>query len=455
MAITKIHPIKTTLSLSIDYICDPAKTDEAILISSYKCGHITAALQFENTKEIMNSQCKNLARHLIQSFIPHEVTPTLAHAIGQELCEKHLKGKYEYVMTTHIDKGHIHNHIIFNNVSFIDGKAYISNKKSYHQIRNESDQICKSNGLSIINGDNLQSNNKTKGKSYKEYQEQNSGNSYKAKLKYTIDLAIKKAKDWDEFIVLMQEYGYEIKHGKHVSFKAIDQERFTRAKTIGSDYSEDCIKERIDNRQSGKLNHGTKQRTPIKVVDITSNQLASESAGFARWLKLQNLKNMAKTWQSINQNDIDDINAFYSHVAKVHDEFLKIQGDLKNVEQEILKTADRIKNINTYKKYKSIFTSYQNSTDKDAYLSMHESKIILFEAAREALESENHKQSLEPISTLEIRIKELTDESEKLMTVLDGHKKKLSEANQLKRNFEIYLRAPNQMSKSHLDVNDY
>jgi len=440
MAITKIHPIKTTLNLSMDYICDATKTDEAILISSYKCGHKTAALQFENTKEVMNSPCKNIARHLIQSFMPGEVTPTLAHEIGQELCEKHLKGKYEFVMTTHIDKGHIHNHIIFNNVSFVDGKAYISNKKSYHQIRNESDQICKDNGLSILSDDNHQNNNKTKGKSYKEYQELKAGNSYKAKLKYTIDLAIKKSKDWDEFINFMYEYGYEIKHGVHISFKASNQERFTRAKTIGPDYSEERIKERIENRASGKLNHNAKQRTPIKVVDITSNRLASESAGFARWLKLQNLKNMAKTWQSINQNDIGDIEAFYSHVAKIHDDFIQIQGDLKSVEQKIIEAADQIKNINTYKKYKSIYTGYQNSTDKDAYLRTHESKIILFEAARESLGSIISKSSSDSISTLENKIQELTLESEKLIPVLVEHKKKVSEVNQLKSNLETYLK---------------
>ncbi len=440
MAITKIHPIKTTLSLSIDYICDAEKTDEAILISSYKCGYKTAALQFENTKEVMNSPCKNLARHLIQSFMPGEVTPALAHQIGQELCEKHLKGKYEYVMTTHIDKGHIHNHIIFNNVSYVDGKAYISNKKSYHQIRNESDQICKDNSLSIITGDDLQKNNKTKGKSYKEYQEQKNGNSYKAKLKYTIDLAIKKSKEWDEFIKLMQEYGYEIKYGKHISFKDINQERFTRSKTIGLDYSEELIKERIENRVSGKLNHTTRQRTSDKVVDINSNKLASESVGFARWLKLQNLKNMAKTWQSINQNDIGDIDDFYSHVDKIHDDFLKIQGDLKKVELEIQETADQIRNINIFKKYKSIYTGYQNSTDKDAYLRLHEYKIILFEAARESLGSIISKPTSDSISTLENKIQELTLESEKLMAVLVEHKRKVSEVNQLKSNLETYLK---------------
>jgi hypothetical protein len=451
MAITKIHPIKTTLSLSIDYICNATKTDEAILISSYKCGHKTAALQFENTKEVMNSPCKNIARHLIQSFMPGEVTPTLAHEIGQELCEKHLKGKYEYVMTTHIDKGHIHNHIIFNNVSFIDGKAYISNKKSYHQIRNESDQICKDNGLSILSGDDQQ-NNKIKGKSYKEYQELKAGNSYKAKLKYTIDLAIKKSMDWDEFINFMHEYGYEIKRGVYISFKAFNQERFTRAKTIGPDYSEERIKERIDNRANSKLNHNAKQRAPIKVVDISSNRLVSESAGFARWLKLQNLKNMAKTWQSINQNDIGDIEAFYSHVAKIHDDFIQVQGDLKSVEQKIIETADQIKNINTYKKYKSIYTGYQNSIDKDAYLRMHESKIILFEAARESLGSIISKQSSDSISILENKIQELTVESEKLMVVLVEHKKKVSELNQLKSNLETYLKTSYQTTQFHLDI---
>ena len=436
----KIHPIKTTLSLSIDYICDAGKTDEEILISSYKCGYKTAALQFENTKEVMNSQCKNLARHLIQSFMPGEVTSVLAHQIGQELCDNHLKGKYEYVMTTHIDKGHIHNHIIFNNVSYVDGKAYISNKKSYHQIRNESDQICKDNGLSIITGDDLQKNTRTKGKSYKEYQEQKSGNSYKAKLKYTIDLAIKKSKDWDEFIKLMQEYGYELKHGKHISFKAITQERFTRAKTIGSEYSEELIKDRIENRVSGKLNHTTRQRTSDKVVDINSNKLASESAGFARWLKLQNLKNIAKTWQSINQNDIGDLDAFYSHVAKLHDDLLKIQSDLKNIELKIQNTADQIKNINTYKKYKSIYTGYQISTDKEAYLRLHESKIILFEAARVALDTIDRKQPKLSIPMLKDQIQKLTVESEALIIQQKEHKQKVAEVNLLKNNLKNYLK---------------
>ncbi len=109
MAVTKIHPIKTTLDLSINYICDPAKTNNEILISSHGCGYKTAAIEFAKTKELTNSQCKNLARLLIQSFMPGELTPEEAHQIGKALCEKHLDGRHEYVLTTHVDKGHIHN----------------------------------------------------------------------------------------------------------------------------------------------------------------------------------------------------------------------------------------------------------------------------------------------------------------------------------------------------------
>lgn len=204
MAITKIHPIKTTLEKSIDYISDQDKTDEAILISTHGCGYKTAAIEFQKTKNTSNSSCKNLARHLIQSFMPGEVSPEDAHQIGKALCEKHLEGKHEFVLTTHVDKGHIHNHIIFNNVSFFDGKAYISNKRSYHKIRAISDDLCRKSDLSIATEIEVNKyRNKINGTSYKEYQERKKGNSYKAKLQYNIDAAIRSARDWEDFLNIL------------------------------------------------------------------------------------------------------------------------------------------------------------------------------------------------------------------------------------------------------------
>ena len=133
MAITKIHPIKSTLNLAIDYIVNGDKTDEQLLVSTHKCHESTAHTQFLRIRNNAGTKGTVLARHLIQSFLPGETSPELAHQIGMELCKKILKDEYEFILSTHIDKGHIHNHIIFNNVNMITGRCYQSNKKSYHK----------------------------------------------------------------------------------------------------------------------------------------------------------------------------------------------------------------------------------------------------------------------------------------------------------------------------------
>lgn len=450
MAITKIHPIKTTLDLSIDYICDPSKTDEEILITAYKCGHKTAALQFKNTKELMNSSSKNLGRHLIQSFMPDEVSPALAHQIGEELCENHLKGKYEYVITTHIDRGHIHNHIIFNNVSFIDGKAYISNKKSYHQIRKQSDEICQTHGLSII--ESTPSNtktNKVKGQSYKEYTERKKGNSYKAKLQYSIDLAIKKAQDYEEFQRIMRSLGYTIKNGKHISFKANGQERFTRSKTIGSGYTEERIKERIANRAISTNTKSYKRRSSNKVVDINTNNLANESRGFTRWLKLQNLKKMAKSWQLLSSENLTDLNSFNDIVIKIHDEYNQNLSYVKSIETNLFSIADYKKQLNIYNKYKDIHQSYTTASDFETFFQENESKLILFLAADEYLKS-NALSTTTTLKELNTQTDVLLNNLEKSKKVLSQHKEKLNDINELKHNLETYLK-DHQVSKPLLE----
>ena len=134
MAITKIHPIKSTLKKAIDYIVDPAKTDDKLLVSSFGCAVETADLEFEKTRLLAMQKGNNLAHHLIQAFEPGEVSYAQAHEIGRQLADEILGGKYEYVIATHINKEHCHNHIIFCAVDFAEHKKYISNRKSYAQI---------------------------------------------------------------------------------------------------------------------------------------------------------------------------------------------------------------------------------------------------------------------------------------------------------------------------------
>ncbi|MCH4888931.1 endonuclease [Acidaminobacter sp. JC074] len=439
MAITKIHPIKTTLDLSIDYICDSEKTDEEILISSYKCGHKTAALQFANTRELMNSSAKNLGRHLIQSFMPDEVTPSLAHQIGQELCDKHLKGKYEYVITTHVDRGHIHNHIIFNNVSFLDGKAYLSNKKSYHQIRKHSDDLCKLYELSIV--DNTKSEvekNTVKGQSYKEHLERKNGTSYKAKLQYSIDLAIKKARDYDDFLGIMRSYGYTFKQGKHISFKANNQERYTRAKTIGSEYTEERIKERIKKRLKSTISYSSKRLSKNKVIDIKSNKLASQSVGFARWLKLQNLKNMAKTWSTFTNENISDLTSFNETISNVHDEYNLQLSCVKSLELKLINIKEYRKQLDIFNKHLGLYKSYSNAADPELFFQQYERKLILFVAADEYLKLNELCTSIS-LDNLSNQIGSLLDDLTNAKKILSQQKDKLKEINDLKNNLDLYL----------------
>ena len=186
MAITKIHPIKSTLNLAIDYITKSEKIDEKILVSSFKCHPSTAHIQFMKTREDNDTKGTVLARHLIQSFLPGEVDPIKAHEIGMELCKKILKGDYEFVLATHIDRGHIHNHIIFNNVNYKTGKYYQSNKKTYHKIRYQSDELCKENNLSVIDEyyEAYKRKYKTAGKSWYEYEQNKKGADMVANKRY-------------------------------------------------------------------------------------------------------------------------------------------------------------------------------------------------------------------------------------------------------------------------------
>lgn len=150
MAVTKIKPIKSTVKKALDYIQNPAKTDGKLLVSSFGCSFETADIEFQMELEQVMQKGNNIAHHLIQSFEPGESTSEQAHEIGRQLADEVLGGKYEYVLSTHIDKGHIHNHIIFCAVDMVEHKKYISNKQSYAYIRRTSDRLCRENGLSVV-----------------------------------------------------------------------------------------------------------------------------------------------------------------------------------------------------------------------------------------------------------------------------------------------------------------
>ena len=387
MAITKIHPIKSTLNLAIDYITNENKTDEKILVTSNKCFPATAHTQFLKTREDNNVKGTVLARHLIQSFLPNETTPEQAHQIGLDLCNKILKDEYEFVLTTHIDKGHIHNHIIFNNVNMVTGKCYQSNKKSYHKIRYQSDKLCKENNLIVIDEhyEAYKKKYKTNGKSWYENDHYKKGSSWKSKLQFDIDRTVKQSKDWNDFLDKMAILGYEIKHGKHIAFKHKDKERFTRSKIIGIDYTEDRIKERI-NESANHRNYPTKKRIG-NIIYIDNNKKVKSSKGYEYWATKHNLQVASDIVVLMREKGIKTLSQLDDYIKESADRRQDLQDKIKVIDNDITKLSKDMEQVHTVKLYQQIYLEYKNDTTDKAFFEEHKSEILLYQNALSELKN--------------------------------------------------------------------
>ena len=409
------------MSKAIAYILNPEKTDEKLLVSSYGCASETAAREFEWTRKIAEQKGMNpvriIARHVIQSFEIGEVTPELAHEIGKQFADEILGGKYEYVLTTHIDKDHVHNHLIFNAVDFVNYHAYKSYKRIYYDMREVSDRLCKENGLSVIPP------SQNKGMSYKEYTEAKRGTSWKQKLKQTIDRLVITAKDYDDFLRLMQEAGYEIKPGKYISFRAEGQERFTRSKTIGENYTEERIKERIAGRTPRRSQRQTVPKSISLIADIQERIRLIDSKGYEYKAKLTILKEAARTLNYLTENNLLQYADLEKKVEDVHSSYDRIGKELKGVEARLREVQPLIKNISNYQRLKPVYDAFQKAKDKPGFKAKHEAELVIFEAARSTLLAMQGDEKLPSLKTLQAEQAQLFEEQERLYAERNRFKK--------------------------------
>ena len=438
MAVTKIKAIRGTLSKAIAYILNPEKTDEKLLVSSYGCASETAAREFEWTRKIAEQKGMNpvriIARHVIQSFEIGEVTPELAHEIGKQFADEILGGKYEYVLTTHIDKDHVHNHLIFNAVDFVDYHAYKSYKRIYYDMREVSDRLCKENGLSVIPP------SQNKGMGYKEYTEAKRGTSWKQKLKQTIDRLVITAKDYDDFLRLMQEAGYEIKTGKYISFRAEGQERFTRSKTIGENYTEERIKERIAGRTPRRSQRQTTPKGISLIGDIQERIRLIDSKGYEYKAKLTILKEAARTLNYLTENNLLQYADLEKKVEDVHSSYDRTGKELKGVEARLREVQPLIKNISNYQRLKPVHDAFQKAKDKPSFKAKHEAELVIFEAARSTLLAMQGDEKLPSLKTLQAEQQRLLEEQQRLYDERARLKKEARMIDTLKANVDDFLR---------------
>ena len=448
MAVTKIKAIRGTLSKAIAYILNPEKTDEKLLVSSYGCASETAAREFEWTRKIAEQKGMNpvriIARHVIQSFEIGEVTPELAHEIGKQFADEILGGKYEYVLTTHIDKDHVHNHLIFNAVDFVDYHAYKSYKRIYYDMREVSDRLCKENGLSVIPP------SQNKGMGYKEYTEAKRGTSWKQKLKQTIDRLVITAKDYDDFLRLMQEAGYEIKTGKYISFRAEDQERFTRSKTIGENYTEERIKERIAGRTPRRNRRQTVPKGISLIGDIQERIRLIDSKGYEYKAKLTILKEAARTLNYLTENNLLQYADLEKKVEDVHSSYDRTGKELKGVEARLREVQPLIKNISNYQRLKPVYDAFQKAKDKPGFKAKLEAELVIFEAARSTLLAMQGDEKLPSLKTLQAQQQRLLDEQQRLYDERAKLKKEVKKIETIKSNVDTFLAPSADHDRDHL-----
>ena len=420
--------------------CNPDKLDGKLLVSSFGCAAETDDIEFGWTRRHAIDKGTHLGRHLIQAFEPGEVSAEEAHEIGMQLAKEILGGKYEFVLTTHIDKGHIHNHLIFNAVSFTDHKHYHANKRSYHEIRRASDHLCREHGLSVIVP------GRDKGRSYIEHQAAQNGTSYKAKLKAAIDRLIPVSYSLEDLLARLQREGYEIKRGKYISAKASDQERFTRLKTLGADYTEEAVATRIAGDPRPSRQPRQRNGKVSLLIDIQNNIKAQQSTGYQRWATIENLKRAAATMNFLTEHGIGSYEELEEWCDAVAAASIRTRESLRDTEQQIADLAFLGKQIDTYRKLKPIYDRYKESKDKEKFLRGFESEIFLFEAAAKGIKKAGFAK-LPSAEKLKAELNGLAARKTALQEEFQKIQREEREYDMLRQNVDILLERPKEQEQ--------
>lgn len=412
MAYTKIHAIKATLNKAINYITNPSKTDGKMLVDSFACSPESADIEFDFALKKTLTAGFNKAFHLIQSFMPGEVSYDEAHMIGKELADRLLDGKYSYVIATHIDHNHIHNHIIFCAADNIQHRKYDDNKRSYYHIRRLSDELCTEHNLSVIKP------GQKRGMKYNEWAARKDNNSYKEKLTKDIDDTISVAKSYEDFIDLMNARGYEIKGedfgesaSKYIAFRPLESKQFIRgsARSLGDSYTKESIRSRITDVHKSQ----TRRKTPfpkrpdepdgIKIttmeniisrsprsitesprsslIDTTTDKMLS-SPGLLRWANVQNLKAAAHAYTVMEEpQNIQERIAVKKELIKT------AKSSLVELEKKMKPAAEILHYAEMYRSNLRYHNAMERSKDPDRYYREHDTQINLFNAAEYVLQN--------------------------------------------------------------------
>ena len=455
MAISNLLPRKAMPSRSRaqslkdrhDYDQNPEKTGGGELVSSYQCTPETAAQEFEISKQLYyqltgRSQPKRrdvIMYRIIQSFKPGEVTPEEANRIGYELAMKFTKGRHAFVVSTHTDKAHIHSHIEFNSTNLdCDGK-FENVKDSAFILRRLNDELCAAHGLSVIQ------NPKKQAKLPGEAAAVKYGVSFKERLRQTIDRVLLESRSYEDFLARMRAEGYEIREGKNLSFRAPGQERFTRSKRLGDDYTKEALMERSGG--SRRRTAAVRTAAPARhgninlLIDIQKKMEAGKGKGYERWAKIFNLKEAAKTLNFLVDNGLTDYDSLLERAEEIRGKFEKASARMKQLESRMAQTAQMKTHIINYSQTREVYIAYKKARNKGKFRAEHRAEIEKHEAAKKAFDALGGK-AIPKVAQLTEEYGKLLAEKQSWYEEYRDLKKEMLEYQTIRQNVDRMLEMP-------------
>lgn len=426
----------------IDYALNPDKTNNGEYISSYECDPNTVQGEFLLSKRIYSDitgreQANDVIAYQIrQSFKPGEVTPELANKIGYELGMRFTKGNHAFIVATHIDKSHIHNHIIYNSTSLDCTKKFRDFLGSGKAVRKISDRLCLENGLSIIE-------NPKRGKNhYGKWLGDKKPVTHSQNLRNTIDeILLKNPTDFDVFLSQMEHAGYSIKQGKYLAFKNNDQKKFIRLRSLGEGYTEEEIRAVINEEKpfANRKRATVKSQSPVNLlVDIQAKLQAGKGAGYERWAKIFNLKQMAQTMNYLTENNLLDYKDLEKKAQAFTDNFNEISTQIKDIEKRMTEIGNLKTHIINYSKTRDVYIAYRKAGYSKKFYEEHTADILLHKAAKIVFDELEDKK-LPTIKALQEEYSVLLSEKKKAYAKYHSIKKEMKNILTAKANVDRLL----------------
>ena len=433
--------VAACLKSRTDYAQNPDKTNKGELVSSYECSPLTADEEFMLSKrqyELMTGRRQKsdvIAYQIRQSFKPGEITAEEANKVGYELAMRFTKGKYAFIVATHTDRDHIHNHIIYNSTALDCTRKFRDFLLSGLAVQRLSDLICLEHQLSVIEK--------------KPYRERQKRTLYPPKesnrdcLCGVIDnILAEKPKDYEDFLQKLEQQGYEVKRGKYTSVKGTRQKRFIRFRTLGAGYSEEELKAVI----SGEAEHHPRQKQKRIVpeqkfqmlVDIQAKLAEGKSMGYARWAKRYNLKEMSKTLIFLQEHKIGSIKEMQERVDAATARYHELGDSIKASENRLAEIAVLKAHITNYAKTRPVYDAYRKTGYSKRLLETHRTEITLHKAAKAAFDEANLKK-LPKVKELDAEYSKLLTEKKVRYPDYRKAKEEMQELLRAKRNVEMFF----------------